>query len=90
MVIYSVVVTKLSDTEGVQSEIISSHKDRDNAVKVLAEIRAKIMESWGCADDDEDGGNYIIEDDIDGYFSIHDEDGMVQDDVLIAENELLD
>lgn len=94
MVIYSVVVTKFSDTEGVQTEIISSHKNRDNAVKVLAEEKAKIKESWGCTDDeeneDEEGGSYVIEDDIDGYFMIHDEDGMIQDEVCIDENELLD
>ena len=46
-----------------------------------------------CDDDeeeDEDGRDYVIDLDIEGYFSIHDEDGMVQDEVFIAENELSD
>ena len=58
---------------------------------MLAEEKAKIKKSWGCTEDeDEESGSYVIEDDIDGYFMIHDEDGMIQDEVCIDENELLD
>lgn len=39
MIIYSVVVSKLSDTAGVTTEVISSNRKRDNAIKVLAEER---------------------------------------------------
>lgn len=114
MIIYSVVVSKLSDTAGVTTEVISSNRKRDNAIKILAEERKKIMKAWNCdeiedeevpsgvcsevpspcndddEEEDEDGRDYVIDLDIEGYFSIHDEDGMVQDEVFIAENELSD
>lgn len=113
MVIYSVVVSKLSDTAELATEVISSHRKREKAIKILAEERKKIMKAWKCdeikdeevpsgvcsdvpspCDDgeekDEDGRDYVIGLDIEGYFSIHDEDGMVQDEVFIAENKLSD
>ena len=76
--------------DGLECEIVSTHKTRKGAAKAVAKKRAEILENWGVTDISKMKNGYEIGRDMEGWFYIFDNYDIDRSEVSIDEQELLE
>lgn len=76
--------------DGLECEVVSTHKTRKGAIKAVANKKAEILENWGVTDTNNMKVGYEIGEDEEGWFCIFDNYDVDRSEVSIDEQELLE
>lgn len=89
MKVYIVLLEDTTDVEGTSSEILSVHRKREKAEKVLADKKKEALQMYKEKIPNPDN-NVKIAEDVPGYFHIYDEYSDNSTEISITEKELED